>query len=95
MHDYCKQIDTNYDADVRQRNKVETTEAGLRWTWLSTGATVDFKVEGPHVAATVGAGLYGTIRSWRAVFPTSTFWGPMAAFMARTPADRRRSKATN
>ncbi|MHC4744190.1 MAG: hypothetical protein ACYS8Z_19915, partial [Planctomycetota bacterium] len=59
MHEFCTQIDTHYDADVRRRNEVKVTNAGLLWTWPATGTTVDFKIDGPRIAATVGAGLYG------------------------------------
>ncbi|UCC97173.1 MAG: hypothetical protein JSW66_15165, partial [Phycisphaerales bacterium] len=59
MHEFCKQIDTHYDADVRLRNEVKVTNAGLLWTWPATGATVYFKVDGPRIVATVRAGLYG------------------------------------
>ena len=59
MHEYCKQIDTHYNGDVRERNQVEVTDKGLLWTWPATGATVAFTIDGPRIVAKVGAGLYG------------------------------------
>src|SRR5690606_20096727 len=55
MHEFCKKIDTHYDADVRSRNRVEAGEGGLTWTWPATGATVKFKADGGRITAVVGA----------------------------------------
>lgn len=69
MTEFCRQIDTYYDSDVRARNLVEATPAGLVWTWKATGAAAQFRIEGPRILATVGAGLYGNDTLVNGVFP--------------------------
>jgi len=69
MHEFCQRIDAHYAGDVRRRNDVKTTNSGALWTWLATGATVDFTVDGPRVVATVRAGLYGNDTLVAGTFP--------------------------
>ncbi|MBN2473966.1 MAG: hypothetical protein JXB62_05130 [Pirellulales bacterium] len=59
MHRFCEQLDTHYEADVDKRNVVEVTDTGLSWSWPATEATVEFRLAGPCIVATVRAGLYG------------------------------------
>ncbi len=66
---FSREIDKHYDDDVRDRNEVKQVGDGVVWTWLSTGATATFKVDGPRVTARVGAGLYGDDTLVEGVFP--------------------------
>jgi hypothetical protein len=59
MHEFCRRIDSFYDADVRGRNRVDRDAGGLRWTWPRTGASASFRADGPGVHGEIRAGLYG------------------------------------
>ncbi len=59
MHAFCKGLDAGYDRDVRKRNEVDVTDAGVTWTWPATGATATFEVDKTRVHGTVKAGLHG------------------------------------
>lgn len=72
MHRLCTSIDRYYDGDVRQRNRVEVGSGAAKWTWPATGATAQFRVEGPRVLADVRAGLYGNALLVSGRFPEVT-----------------------
>ncbi len=72
MHTLCVELDQGYDADVRARNRMELHGGTAKWTWPATGATAEWRVEGPRVLATVQAGLYGHDTLIEGAFPEVT-----------------------
>ncbi len=69
MSEFCRDIDAYYDNDVRQKNRIRTSEGGIDWFWPATGASVKLRVNGPRVEATIGAGLYGNDTLVDGVYP--------------------------
>lgn len=72
MHELCKDLDADYDNDVRRLNQVTADQEAVRWRWPATGATAQFLVEGPYVYGRVGAGLYGNDPLIDGLFPEVT-----------------------
>jgi len=59
MHKFCKDLDAEYEGDVRKANRVELTSNGVQWTWPPTGATAVLTADKGVPLGVIKAGLYG------------------------------------
>lgn len=68
MTEFCRQLDSEHDAEVARANSVETAGDRLTWRYPETGARLELAAVEGGVYAEGYAGLYGDARMFRGLF---------------------------
>jgi hypothetical protein len=68
MNEFCRQLDSERDADIAEANSVKVENSSLTWTYNETGATLKLKSGEGSVTAEGFPGLYGNPRLLSGLF---------------------------